>query len=75
MTTNSWTEVEMAHRRGAARFLRALLELGKAGIVLYLSCILIKAMPRWILIAITLAACVWGFYGNAAAARFGKKAQ
>ena len=51
----------MAHRRGAARFLRVLLELGKAGIVLYLSCILIKAMPRWILIAITLAACVWGF--------------
>ena len=77
MTPNPWIEMEMAHRRSAARFVRVLLApakvgirvlvaLGKAGIVLYLSYTLIGVMPQWILIAIALAVCVWMFYGKKA---------
>ena len=73
MTPNPWIEMEMAHRRGAARFVRVLLELGKAGIVLYLAYALIGAMPQWMLLAIALAVCVWIFYGKKAAAWWEKK--
>jgi len=73
MTPNPWIEMEMAHRRSAARFGRVLVGLGKAGVVLYLAYALIGVMPQWVLLTIALAVCVWMFYGKKAAARWGKK--
>lgn len=66
MMPNPWMEVEMAHRRSAARFGRAMLGLAKVGIVLYLVYALLGAMPQWIVIALALAICVWIFYGRKA---------
>ena len=66
MTPNPWMEIEMAHAAARRGFVRLLLRLGKAGIVLYLAYALLGAMPQWVLTAIALAACVWSFYGKKA---------